>query len=327
MTDENTPPTDNTLATLAADHGPDLATAPFTWKTLHAISRTDFVPKELRGNPAAILACVMYGREWGLGPMESLQLIDMIDGSPSPAAQLLVAKVFAAGHEMYPKSITAEGATAVLVRHNPDGGTREYEYTFTMDDARRAGLAGKTNFKTYPGPMCYWRAAGQLIRFAAPDVLGPGRGYSPDELGSDTWVPPEAAIVYEPAEARTADEAQEVEAWEAAELVDGQAETAEILADPDTVAAIAEAEDDLATGRTVTLEELGGQVVEKPPEDYEQKLVGFVTGWLGGDEAAARMEVARVIRGRKMTQKLANDLYASLRKRLDKHPSGQAELL
>ena len=72
-------------AALAADSGPNLATAPFTWKTLHAISRTDFVPKELRGNPAAILACVMYGREWGLGPMESLQLIDMIDGSPSPA--------------------------------------------------------------------------------------------------------------------------------------------------------------------------------------------------------------------------------------------------
>jgi len=191
---ETPEPTPTSLATTepAADFGgTDLATAPFTWKTLHAISRTDLVPKAIRGNTPAILAVILYGREWDLGPMESLQLIDMIEGSPSPAAQLLVAKVCAAGHELFPGEITADSATAVLIRHDPGLEPRRHEYTFTMADAQRAGIAGKHNFKTYPGVMLYWRAASQLARFAAPDVLGPSKAYLPDELGSADWVGPQ----------------------------------------------------------------------------------------------------------------------------------------
>ena len=40
-----------------------------------AVANTEFVPKSLRGNPAAITAAILYGDEVGLGPMQSLARI------------------------------------------------------------------------------------------------------------------------------------------------------------------------------------------------------------------------------------------------------------
>ena len=49
-----------------------------------AVAGTDFVPKAMRNNPAQITAAVLYGDEVGLGPMQSLARISVIDGRPSP---------------------------------------------------------------------------------------------------------------------------------------------------------------------------------------------------------------------------------------------------
>ena len=54
----------------------DLAATPFTWNTLNAIANTDLVPKPLRGKPDAILATVYLGRELGLGPMQSMRMLE-----------------------------------------------------------------------------------------------------------------------------------------------------------------------------------------------------------------------------------------------------------
>ena len=54
------------------------------------IARTDFVPESFRGNVAAIAATILYGREVGLGPMQSLDNPAHIKGkvglSPKPCA-------------------------------------------------------------------------------------------------------------------------------------------------------------------------------------------------------------------------------------------------
>ena len=161
--------------------------APFTWKTLMAIAPTEFVPKGLRGRPVAILACILTGRELGLGPMESLRSVDIIDGRPSPSGEWMVSRVFDAGHVIYAKEQTAEKCTVVGRRRDDLGNTvAEMEFTFTHAMAQRAGLTNKTNWKNYPEAMLYWRAVSQLCRQFFPDVLR-GIKYLPDELGLDTW--------------------------------------------------------------------------------------------------------------------------------------------
>ena len=46
------------------------------------IHNTSFVPKALRGDPNSVLACILTGDELGLGPMQSLRMVNVIDGPP-----------------------------------------------------------------------------------------------------------------------------------------------------------------------------------------------------------------------------------------------------
>lgn len=172
---------------LAHDATPDLMAQAFTWKTLHAISHTDFVPKALRGKPEAILAAVLYGRELGMGPMESLRVIDMIDGKPTPSAEWMVSKVFNAGHVIVAESQTSTECTATGIRYRDGAEVARMSFTFTLDMAKRAGLTNKSNWKNYPEAMLYWRAVAQLCRQFFPDVLR-GLSHLPEELGDGEWV-------------------------------------------------------------------------------------------------------------------------------------------
>src|SRR4029077_2200581 len=65
-----------------------------------AVADTEFVPKALRHNPAAIAACILYGDEVGLGPMQSLAKIAMVDGKPTLFAEAQRGLVLSRGHEM-----------------------------------------------------------------------------------------------------------------------------------------------------------------------------------------------------------------------------------
>lgn len=175
--------------TLEATRDVDVATAPFTWKTLHAISKTEFVPSSLRGKPEAILAAILTGRELGMGPMEALRTIDMIDGKPSPSAEWMVGKVFEAGHVIVVVEQTDESCTVEGIRFSEGVEVARMKVTFTKSMAARAGLLNKSNWKNYPEAMLYWRAASQLCRQFFPDVLK-GLKYLPEELGAEDWVPP-----------------------------------------------------------------------------------------------------------------------------------------
>lgn len=173
----------------------DLASTPFTWTTLTTIASTDFVPKTLRGNPAACLAAIYTGRELGIGPMEALQKIDVIDGRPSLSSELLVAMVRRAGGSI---TITEEHPGQSITVHGRHPAGDEMSVTFTIDDARTAGLVDKSNWKKYADDMLWARAVSRLCRRLFPDVISAVKAYTPDDLGSSEWIPddrPEPAVV------------------------------------------------------------------------------------------------------------------------------------
>ncbi len=165
---------------------------PFTFKTLQAIANTDFVPKALRNKPNAILASILTGRELGLGPMESLRSIDVIDGRPSPSAEWMVGRILEAGHFIGVATdgennyLQSDVSCTVLGEREIHGQVVQQVYTFTMDMAQRAGLTEKYNWKAYPEAMLYWRAVAQLSRQFFADVLR-GIKHLPEEIGADTW--------------------------------------------------------------------------------------------------------------------------------------------
>ena len=202
----------------------DVASAPMTFQTLKAISRTTMVPAAFRGKPYEMFACILAGRELGMGPMESLRRIDVIDGKPSPSAEWMIGRVVEAGHLIYPTKQTETECVVEGVRREHGKEIARSQFRFTIAMARRANLANKTNWKNYPEAMLYWRAASQLCRQFFPDVLG-GMKYLAEELGADewapeivtsdddtTWVQPEAVDVNEIIDIRP-DPEVEIEQW------------------------------------------------------------------------------------------------------------------
>jgi len=134
-----------------------------------AIAGTDFVPTAYRGKPAEVTAAIMFGAEVGLGPLQSLAKIAVIKGRPTLAAEAQRALILAAGHEFWVEEATTTRVTVGGRRRDSD---RSQLFTWTLDDAKRAGLAGQQNWRTYPRQMLLARATAELARAVFPDVIG-----------------------------------------------------------------------------------------------------------------------------------------------------------
>jgi hypothetical protein len=162
----------------------DISTAPVTWRTLETISRTEFVPAALRNKPAACLAAILTGRELGLGPMESLRQIAIIDGSPTLSAELQLKLYRQAGHKLDVRR--ADGTAVELVGTRGDTG-EQLEVVYTLADAEKAGLIqitpdGEVRARSQKGRPMPWetftpdllwaRAVTRLVRRLAPDLRG-----------------------------------------------------------------------------------------------------------------------------------------------------------
>jgi len=158
-----------------------------TTEQLRYISETEFVPRGLRGNLPAILACVATGRAIGIDDMTAIRSIHIIDGKPTFAAELMVMLVRRRGH-----SITGDvgDGVATVTGTRADNGD-VMTSTWTMAMAQRAGLAGKGNWKSYPEAMLWARAVSQLCRMLFADCFA-GATHTPEELGEDSAGEPKA---------------------------------------------------------------------------------------------------------------------------------------
>lgn len=155
-----------------------MASLPDRMEYSKALAASDLLPKQYRGHPANVLVAVEYGAALGLSPMAAIQGIHVVEGKPTASAQLIGALVRNAGHKLRVTG-TDEGAVAVIVRRDdPD---YEFRAEWTMERAKRAGLAGKAVWKQYPTAMLKARAITEVARDACPEVLS-GVAYTPEEL-------------------------------------------------------------------------------------------------------------------------------------------------
>lgn len=133
------------------------------------LAKSAFVPKDYRGRPQDIAAAVMMGSELGLPTMQALQNIAVINGKPAiyGDAALAVCKAHPAFEDIEERS-DDKGATCIVKRK----GQTDVSVTFTVDDAKRAGLWGKSGpWTQYPKRMLQMRARGFALRDAFPDAL------------------------------------------------------------------------------------------------------------------------------------------------------------
>ena len=173
------------------------------------LASSTMVPRDFQGKPGNVLVAIQWGREVGLGPLQALQNIAVINGRPSIWGDAAIALV--RGHPdclSVQEGVEGEGEARQGWCEVTRRGEQPQRRTFSVADAKRAGLWGKSGpWTQYPDRMLQLRARGFAIRDVFPDAL---RGVMTREEAEDT--PPEPRAVENLAAAPVAPPAPPVEA-------------------------------------------------------------------------------------------------------------------
>lgn len=131
-----------------------------------------------------VLTIVRAGEELGLPFMSSLRAIHLIEGKIALEATAMRALVFRKIPGARIDFIECSAERCLVEMQRPGGKTNVF--AFTIEDARRAGLLGKKNWK-YPVSMLIARASTIGIRAIFPDAILGGFGIMSelDELEDD----------------------------------------------------------------------------------------------------------------------------------------------
>jgi len=124
---------------------------------------------------------VMAGAELGFGPVASMTGVYIVKGRVTLSANLMAAAI--KRHPAYSYRVTEHTAELCTIDFIEEGkviGTS----SFSMDDARAAGLAGSDTYKKHPRNMLFARALSNGAKWHCPDAFGGGPIYTPDELGA-----------------------------------------------------------------------------------------------------------------------------------------------
>lgn len=178
------------------------STAPFeptniieALKLAETLAASSLVPTALRNKPADVLVILMKGRELGLPPMASLAALHVIDGKACCSSDVLQGIVLASGKcEFF--ELTESTSERATYRGKRKDSPNVITITWTMDEAKRAKLVGKSNWMAYPNAMLRARAASDLAREGWPDVCsGLYDLDEEDDIRSSSGAPVPAEVV------------------------------------------------------------------------------------------------------------------------------------
>lgn len=142
------------------------------------LSQSGMVPKIYNNKPADIVIAMQMGSELGLKPLQSLQNIAVVNGRPTIWGDAVIAICQNSGLlEDVTEVVNDTEATVTVTR----SGQEPHSVTFSMEDAKKAGLAGKAGpWTQYPKRMMKNRARAFALRDKFADVLS-GFGITEEE--------------------------------------------------------------------------------------------------------------------------------------------------
>jgi hypothetical protein len=151
------------------------------------LRRTGFLPSHIKDG-VSFAAIVLMGRELGMGTMAACRKLQVIKGTVTERADSQLARFKSCGGRAQFKELTE--TRAVLVLRHPNGD--EHTETFTLDDAKRAGLASNDNYAKHPKAMLRSRAITAGLKSIGWE--GAVGIYDPDEI-ADVPAAPEPVVV------------------------------------------------------------------------------------------------------------------------------------
>jgi hypothetical protein len=141
----------------------------------------DLLPRTYRANPGAVLLAMDWADRVGLSVMDAIHGVAWVQGRPVIDATLLRALAIKAGYRVLVTEASRTSATAKVVLTTT--GETLGSVTYSMEDAKTAGLAGKENWRKNPEDMLVARATSRAVRRYCSDALV-GGGLTEDEVES-----------------------------------------------------------------------------------------------------------------------------------------------
>lgn len=142
--------------------------------------KSGFLPTSIK-TPEQAIAIMLKGRELKLAPWVSLTHIHVINGKPCMSAELMKSQI----HRNSPGSIVdfleMTNQICTIEAARPNG--RMTKFSFSIEDAKKAGLLTKAVWQQYPRAMLRSRCVAEMARSLFPDALQ-GISYTPEELGA-----------------------------------------------------------------------------------------------------------------------------------------------
>lgn len=142
---------------------------------------------DAKAGPTALVK-ILAGQEIGMPPFQAMTNIHIIQGKATMSANLMAAKVKGHPKYDYKLKLSPTEATVTMYEVVEASGAKEElgDFTFTIEDAKRAGLVkAGSGWEKYPQNMLFARAISSAVRMYAPDVFNGNTVYSPDELGGN----------------------------------------------------------------------------------------------------------------------------------------------
>ena len=149
------------------------------------LCKSTLIPKDFQNSPGNVLVALQWGMEIGLGPMQALQSIAVVNGRPSLWGDAVIA--LCRSHpvcEWVTETVDGTGEALIATCTTQRRGEPEpVSRSFSWSDAKRAGLIGKAGpWTQYPTRMMQLRARSWCLRDAYPDLL---RGMAVAEEAQD----------------------------------------------------------------------------------------------------------------------------------------------
>jgi len=140
------------------------------WRLSEVIAASGMAPKTYGTDPNKIMVGMLAGLEIGLTPFAALQSIAVINGNPSLWGDGALALI-QASNLLEDMDETDDGHTATCTMKRAGRATAIVR-TFSMDDAKKAGLVGKAGpWTQYTRRMRQMRARSIAMRDGFADVL------------------------------------------------------------------------------------------------------------------------------------------------------------
>lgn len=114
------------------------------------------------------MSLMLVAQAEGCHPMTAVQDFDIVQGRPARKTHSILARFQAAGGSVAWEEISPTRAVGTFT--HKQGGSLRVEWTF--EQARKAGLTNKDNWKNYPQAMLRARCIAEGVRAVFPGAIG-----------------------------------------------------------------------------------------------------------------------------------------------------------